>query len=62
LIWRGVQHPERVALDIDNYRRVGAADADGNLLSTEQAGFKGLEQGDATLVWCAISHQLDGMG
>jgi NAD(P)-dependent dehydrogenase (short-subunit alcohol dehydrogenase family) len=49
-------------LDIDDYRRVGAVDADGNLLSTEQAGFKSLEQGDATLVWCATSHQLDGMG
>jgi NAD(P)-dependent dehydrogenase (short-subunit alcohol dehydrogenase family) len=49
-------------LDIDDYRRVGAADADGNLLSTEQAGFKTVEQGAATLVWCATSHQLDGMG
>jgi NAD(P)-dependent dehydrogenase (short-subunit alcohol dehydrogenase family) len=49
-------------LDIDDYRRVGAADADGNLLSTEQAGFKTVEQGATTLVWCATSHQLDGMG
>ncbi|NKJ45584.1 oxidoreductase [Burkholderia sp. SG-MS1] len=49
-------------LDIEDYRRVGAADAEGNLLSTEQAGFKTVEQGAATLVWCAVSHQLDGMG
>lgn len=49
-------------LNIEDYRRVGAADADGNLLSTEQAGFKTVEQGAATLVWCAISRQLDGLG
>jgi len=49
-------------LDIDDYRRMGAADAHGNILSTEQAGFKTLEQGAATLVWCAVSHQLDGIG
>lgn len=49
-------------LDLDDYRRVGAVDADGNRLSTEQAGFKTVEQGAATLAWCAVSAQLNGMG
>lgn len=49
-------------LNISDYQRVGAADANGNILSTEQAGFKTVEQGAATLVWCAISQQLEGLG
>ncbi|OBR46710.1 oxidoreductase [Paraburkholderia tropica] len=49
-------------LDLEDLRRVGAVDADGKILSTEQAGFKTVEQGAATLLWCATSPQLDGLG
>lgn len=49
-------------LDLEDLRRVGATDADGKILSTEQAGFKTIQQGAATPLWCATSPQLDGLG
>lgn len=49
-------------LVMDDYRAVGALDEEGRIMSTERAGFKTVEQGAATSVWCATSAQLDGMG
>lgn len=49
-------------LETDDYRSFGVLDDEGRVKSTEQAGFKTVEQGAATSVWCATSGQLDGMG
>ncbi|AKT43068.1 oxidoreductase [Chondromyces crocatus] len=49
-------------LDAADLRRVGATDEAGNFLPPEKNGFKTVEQGAATQVWCATSPQLDGMG
>ncbi len=49
-------------LDGDDWHRVGAADESGRRLSTEEAGFKTVEQGAATSVWCATSPLLADIG
>lgn len=49
-------------LDLDDLRRVGALDEHGQINPPPQSGFKTVEQGAATAVWCATSAQLDGHG
>ncbi|MGK5046608.1 oxidoreductase [Janthinobacterium sp. GB4P2] len=49
-------------LDLDDMRRVGALDEQGQVNPPPQSGFKNVAQGAATAVWCATSAQLDGMG
>jgi NAD(P)-dependent dehydrogenase (short-subunit alcohol dehydrogenase family) len=49
-------------LDAADLRRVGATDEAGNWRSREESGFKTVEEGAATQLWCATSPQLDGMG
>lgn len=49
-------------LDLDDLRRVGALDDEGQVNPPPQSGFKSVAQGAATAVWCATSAQLDGMG
>jgi NAD(P)-dependent dehydrogenase (short-subunit alcohol dehydrogenase family) len=41
---------------------VGMVDADGNAVLDPAKGWKSVEQGAATSVWCATSPQLDGLG
>ena len=61
-------HPGEIMTDLSRHlspedlRRVGATDAAGNFRSREESGFKTVEQGAATQVWCATSPQLDGKG
>lgn len=49
-------------LDLDDLRRVGALDDEGQVNPPPQSGFKSVAQGAATAVWCATSAQLEGMG
>jgi NAD(P)-dependent dehydrogenase (short-subunit alcohol dehydrogenase family) len=49
-------------LDFDDLRRVGALDDAGKVNPPPQSGFKNVEQGAATAVWCATSAQLEGLG
>ncbi|MGK5072832.1 oxidoreductase [Janthinobacterium sp. ZB1P44] len=49
-------------LDLDDLRRVGALDDEGQVNPPPQSGFKNVAQGAATAVWCATSAQLEGMG
>ena len=49
-------------LDLDDLRRVGALDDEGQVNPPPQSGFKNVAQGAATAVWCATSAQLDGIG
>ncbi len=61
-------HPGEILTDLvrhlspEDLRRVGASDAEGRARSREEAGFKTVEQGAATQVWCATSPQLEGRG
>ncbi|EKS70278.1 MULTISPECIES: SDR family NAD(P)-dependent oxidoreductase [unclassified Caballeronia] len=49
-------------MTIDDYRLMGAVKEDGTLKTAEDPGFKTVEQGAATTLWCAVSSQLDGLG
>lgn len=61
-------HPGMILTDLvrhmsaDDLRRVGATDEAGNVLPLEESGYKTVEQGAATQVWCATSPQLNGLG
>jgi NAD(P)-dependent dehydrogenase (short-subunit alcohol dehydrogenase family) len=46
----------------DDLRGAGAIDAQGRPVLDAERGFKTVEQGAATIVWCATSRQLDGLG
>lgn len=49
-------------MTLDDYRALGALDENGNLRSGADAGFKTVEQGAATSLWCATSPLLNGRG
>ncbi|WP_034474583.1 MULTISPECIES: SDR family NAD(P)-dependent oxidoreductase, partial [Burkholderiaceae] len=49
-------------MTIDDYRLMGAVKEDGTLKTAEDPGFKTVQQGAATTLWCAVSSQLDGLG
>ncbi|WP_395679869.1 oxidoreductase [Inquilinus sp.] len=50
-------------LDIEDFRRFGLVDeATGEVRLERRQGFKTVEQGAATQIWCATSPQLDGLG
>ncbi|MGO1081045.1 oxidoreductase [Inquilinus sp. CA228] len=50
-------------LDIEDFRRFGLVDEEtGEVRLERRQGFKTVEQGAATQVWCATSPQLDGLG
>jgi NAD(P)-dependent dehydrogenase (short-subunit alcohol dehydrogenase family) len=60
-------HPGRIMttdlgrhLTMDDLRAAGLVDAEGKL--PNNGSFKTIEQGAATIVWCAVSPQLEGMG
>lgn len=61
-------HPGMILTDLvrhmsaDDLRRVGATDEAGNVRPHEESGYKTVEQGAATQVWCATSPQLAGRG
>ncbi|RED59243.1 oxidoreductase [Cohnella lupini] len=62
-------HPGTIVTDLSRHlsdeemRSMGALDEQGNRVAHEQnRGFKSVEQGAATSVWCATSEQLDGKG
>ncbi len=61
-------HPGMILTDLvrhmsaDDLRQVGATDAAGNVRPLEESGYKTVEQGAATQVWCATSPQLEGLG
>lgn len=47
---------------VEQFRKLGFLDADGNLLPEVLASLKTIPQGAATTVWCATSHLLNNMG
>lgn len=49
-------------MEKSDYERVGALKENGELKTTEEAGFKTVAQGAATSVWCAIDERLAGKG
>lgn len=50
-------------LDIEDFRRFGLVDeATGEVRLERRQGFKTVEQGAATQIWCATSPQLNGLG
>lgn len=63
-------HPGRILTDLarhmsdDELRAMGAFDESGQRITVPSAesGYKTVEQGAATTVWCAASSQLEGMG
>lgn len=61
-------HPGAVVTDLsrnlseDELRRMGALDGQGRARIDPALGLKTVEQGAATIVWCATSGQLAGMG
>ncbi len=46
----------------EDLQKAGAIDAEGKPIIDPENNMKTPEQGAATNVWCATSHQLDGMG
>ncbi|NBD26251.1 SDR family NAD(P)-dependent oxidoreductase [Paenibacillus sp. T1] len=61
-------HPGRIMTDLarfmsdDELRAMGMLDEQGRRVATTPAGYKTIEQGAATSVWCAANAQLDGKG
>jgi NAD(P)-dependent dehydrogenase (short-subunit alcohol dehydrogenase family) len=61
-------HPGSILTDLvrhlgmDDFRYIGALDDEGEIRPKPEAGYKTVEQGAATLVWCAANRQLDGIG
>ncbi|NWA45188.1 SDR family NAD(P)-dependent oxidoreductase [Pseudomonas reactans] len=49
-------------MEKSDYQRVGALNENGEVKTTEEAGFKTVEQGAATSVWCATHPSLAGKG
>jgi NAD(P)-dependent dehydrogenase (short-subunit alcohol dehydrogenase family) len=49
-------------LDVEELRKAGVLDEQGNPVLDPSRGLKTVEQGAATNVWCAISPQLEGKG
>jgi NAD(P)-dependent dehydrogenase (short-subunit alcohol dehydrogenase family) len=61
-------HPGTIMTDFarnatkEELRSFGIFDAEGGLIIDPVRGAKTVEQGTATIVWCAVSPQLDGQG
>ncbi len=61
-------HPGSIKTELTRYvsdadmEAIGFRDADGNIPAHIAALLKTIEQGAATTIWCATSHQLDDMG
>ncbi|CAN5252208.1 SDR family NAD(P)-dependent oxidoreductase [soil metagenome] len=61
-------HPGTIMTDFsrnatkEELRSFGIYDAEGNLIIDPVSGAKTVQQGTATIVWCAVSPQLDGLG
>jgi len=49
-------------MEKSDFEQVGALNEQGELKTTEEAGFKTVAQGAATSVWCAVDERLAGMG
>ncbi|GGG72652.1 oxidoreductase [Paenibacillus radicis (ex Gao et al. 2016)] len=61
-------HPGRILTDLarfmtdDELRAMGAFDEQGRPITATPSGYKTVQQGAATSVWCAANTQLDGKG
>ncbi|WP_042169411.1 oxidoreductase [Paenibacillus gorillae] len=61
-------HPGRILTDLARYmsddelRAMGAFDEQGRRITTTPSGYKTVQQGAATSVWCAANEQLEGKG
>jgi NAD(P)-dependent dehydrogenase (short-subunit alcohol dehydrogenase family) len=49
-------------LSQDELRAVGAIDEHGKAVHDPERGYKNVEEGAATSVWCAVTPELDGLG
>lgn len=49
-------------ISVEELQGAGAVDEKGNAIIAPESGLKNVEQGAATIVWCATSPQLEGKG